>query len=212
MPQRITLPGGGQGLEDGHNPASLGQIEGGGEPGGSVSVDRDPPGAGVAYSAFGGDLVTPLVEELGREVMLEPADGDGVALVGGGAARLALVGADPAADVGEGVGPVEEPQALLIVAVADGGDVSGNRCVGGAGGDTEAAGDAAVGLGPGLLDAVPERSHACHCIGERPASTSLAVKSRSDSSYPLASIGVLVERLARSEHIVARGLIDPKPP
>jgi hypothetical protein len=38
------------------------------------------------------------------------------------------------------------------------------------------------------------------------------VKSRLDSSYPLASIGVLVERLARSEHIVARGLIDPKPP
>lgn len=51
MPQRITPPDGGQGLEDGHNPASLGQIEGGGEPGGSVSVDRDPPGSLTLRSA-----------------------------------------------------------------------------------------------------------------------------------------------------------------
>ncbi len=88
--------------------------------------------------AFLGDVVD--------DVALEPADRDRLALVRRGADGFAFVGADPAADLGERVGLVEDLDAEVVVALAHRGDVVGDVHMRGAGGDAEPAFDAAVGF------------------------------------------------------------------
>ena len=132
------------GLEDGDPMALAGQVEGGGESRRTGADDGDPVAGGRAWAADDG--AHPIRGHLVQEVALEPADGDGVALVAGGATRLALVGADPAADRREGIGLVKQAHPPLVVPITHGGDIVGDGHVGGAGGDAEAAGDAAIGL------------------------------------------------------------------
>ena len=115
-------PGPVEGLEDGDLMTLLGQIEGGGESPGAGADDGYPLAGGCGDWPHRGAA---LVEgHLVHDVTLEPANGDGIALVAGGTGGLALVGTDPSADAGEGVGVVEGSTSF-IVAVADRGDVVG---------------------------------------------------------------------------------------
>ena len=115
-----------------------GEIEGGGEAARPGADDRHAL-AGFRHVRLLDEVEIALARHVVGDGALEPADGDGVALVQRRAGGLALVGADAPADLAERIGLVEELQAALEIALAHLLDVVGDRHVRRAGGDAEAA-------------------------------------------------------------------------
>ena len=143
-----------QGLEHHHLVAQLHQVVGGGEPRRAGADDGRLPARGLFRLALGGDLPDALVGHPIHGIALEPADGDGLSAPPDGTGGFATMGADPPADMGEGVGAVHLPHRLLQVVLPDGADVLGGVHVGGTGVVAHAALDAARGLDDGRLAVV----------------------------------------------------------
>ena len=122
--------GGVEGLEDGHLIAQLGQIAGTGQAGRAGAYHRHADAVGLG---LGGHGVHVLSVPVGHKA-LQPADGHRLALDGADAAglALALLGADAAADAGQGVGVGDDVVGRLEVPLGHLGDELGYADVHGA--------------------------------------------------------------------------------
>ncbi len=114
----------------------------------------DGDAAAAVADLVGENARVVLRRDLVDDETFQPADGDRFSLDTDRAHRLAAARADASAGGGEGVGTVHQLQSLLVVAVAYAANVIRHVHVRRAGGDADAALDAAIGFQPRLFLAV----------------------------------------------------------